>query len=82
MRLPAIEPPRKTEPAPNQQRESRDGFNNLSDLERDSWELFRPWNEHEKARFGGGTPAPAIPRSQRQYDGDNCFDYCEVLVLR
>lgn len=26
---------------------------------------------------GGGNAAPSIPSSQRQYDGDNPYDYCE-----
>ena len=47
----------------------------------ESWELFSCWKEQQKDRVGGGNSAPAIPHSQRQYDGENCFDYCEVLVL-
>jgi len=48
----------------------------------DSWELFGWWKEKQVDCFGGGNSAPAIPHSQRQYDGENQFDYCEVLVLR
>ncbi len=48
----------------------------------EAWETFRNWKRQQKIRFGNGNSAPDIPRSQRQYDGDNSFDYCEVLVLR
>jgi len=82
MRLPKIKQRRKSEPKQSHQQESSNGFEAQVRIDLESWELFRPWNEHEKARYGGGTPAPAIPRSQRRYDGDNSFDYCEVLVLR
>ncbi len=52
------------------------------DLDLASWKLISNWKEHQSDRYGAGSPAPAIPRSQRQYDGDNCFDYCEVLICR
>ena len=42
-----------------------------------SWVLFSCWKEN--ALFhGGGSPVPGIPHSQRQYDGDNHFEFCEV----
>lgn len=53
-----------------------------ADLDYDSWDLFSCWKEQQGDRIGGGNDAPAIPHSQRAYDGDNHFDYCEVLVLR
>ena len=40
---------------------------------RDVWEIFHCWKE-QQGRFGGGSPAPSIPRSQRQYDGGNWLD--------
>ena len=30
-------------------------------------------------RFGGGTPYPSIPNSQRVYDGNNWFEFCESI---
>ena len=53
-----------------------------SEFDFDSWNLFGCWKEPQKDRFGGGNSAPAVPFSQRQYDGDNQFDYCEVMVVR
>ena len=47
-----------------------------------AWEMLSNWKQRHGDRFGAGTPIPEIPQSQRQYDGDNHFDYCEVLVLR
>ena len=44
-----------------------------------SWKIFSCWKQQPAHRFGAGTSAPSIPRSQRQYDGDNHFDYCETL---
>lgn len=54
--------------------------NGLGDAVRDdlAWDVYSCWKEQLSGRFGGGTPAPAVPRSQRQYDGDNCFEYCET----
>ncbi|MEZ6081228.1 MAG: hypothetical protein R3C56_37835 [Pirellulaceae bacterium] len=43
----------------------------------ETWEIYRCWKEQQSDRYGAGTPAPSIPRSQRQFDGDNWFDYCE-----
>ena len=48
----------------------------------DSWDLLSCWKQQQADRFGGGTPAPGIPRSQRQYDGDNFYEYCEPLAIR
>ena len=48
----------------------------------ESWDLFSCWKQQQADRFGGGTPAPTIPRSQRQYDGDNFEDYCEPFTVR
>ena len=62
---------------------SGSALDNLA-LERDfdasSWDAFRHWKEQFGERFGAGTRAPAIPRSQRQYDGENHFEFCEVYV--
>ena len=48
----------------------------------ESWDLLSCWKQQQADRFGGGTPAPTIPRSQRQYDGDNFEDYCEPFTIR
>jgi hypothetical protein len=81
MPLPAIKSrPRFDQPAVASSPEAECHADPTLDFE--SWDLFSCWKEQQKDRFGGGNSAPAIPRSQRQYDGDNCFDYCEVLVLR
>lgn len=40
-----------------------------------AWDIYSCWKEQLTGRFGGGTPAPSIPNSQRQYDGDNFEDY-------
>ena len=53
-----------------------------SEFDADLWEIYGCWKQQQFDRFGAGTSAPNIPRSQRQYDGDNCFDYCEVVRLR
>jgi hypothetical protein len=45
-----------------------------SDQISDALELYRFWKEQTPRRHGAGTPAPSVPRSQRQYDGDNGFD--------
>ena len=47
-----------------------------------AWDIYSCWKEQMFDRFGCGSRAPSIPRSQRQYEGDNSFDYCEVIVLR
>ena len=52
------------------------------DFDVTAWELLCSWRQQHGDRLGAGTSSPAIPQSQRQYDGDNHFDYCEVLVLR
>lgn len=46
----------------------------------ESWDLLSCWKQQQADRFGGGNTHPAIPRSQRQYDGDNFLDSCEVWV--
>lgn len=51
------------------------------EFDQTAWELFSNWKQHYGDRFGVGNPFPEIPASQRQYDGDNQFDYCEVLIL-
>ena len=38
-----------------------------------AWDIYNCWKEQLSDRFGGGTRAPSIPRSQRQYDGDDYF---------
>lgn len=48
----------------------------------ESWDLMSCWKEQQADRFGGGNAAPVIPRSQRQYDGENHFEYCEQLAVR
>ena len=48
----------------------------------DSWDLLSCWKEQQSDRFGGGNAAPAIPHSQRQYDGENYFEFCEHLTVR
>ncbi len=50
------------------------------ELELIAWELFCDWKQQYGSRFGAGTSSPEIPLSQRQYDGDNHFDYCEVII--
>ena len=47
-----------------------------------SWDIFGNWKERNGNQFGAGSPSPSIPRSERQYDGDNYFEYCEVLSTR
>jgi hypothetical protein len=46
----------------------------------DELAIYNCWKEQAKNRFGAGTPAPYIPRSQRQYEGDNLVDFCEVWI--
>ena len=46
-----------------------------------AWDIYGNWKEMPSACDGCGTPAPSIPRSQRQYDGDNPFDNCEVWAI-
>ena len=48
----------------------------------ESWDLFGCWKQQQADRFGGGNAAPAIPLSQRQYDGENYFEFCEHLTVR
>ena len=48
----------------------------------ESWDLFSCWKQQQADRFGGGNAAPVIPRSQRQYDGENSFEFCEQLAVR
>lgn len=43
---------------------------------------YTNWKEQSGNRFGCGSPAPSIPRSQRQYDGENSFEFCEQLAVR
>jgi hypothetical protein len=43
-------------------------------------EIFSCWRFQQSDRYGAGTAAPYIPTSQRQYDGDNHFDYCEIWL--
>lgn len=56
----------------------------VSEIEKDvdcaSWEIFSCWKEQLNDQFGGGTPTPLIPTSQRQYDGENPFEFCEVWL--
>ncbi len=49
-------------------------------FDEESWEVLRCWKAQGSHRHGGGSPAPGIPFSQRQYDGDNWLDYCEPWV--
>jgi len=48
----------------------------------DELELYTCWKEQTASRYGGGSPAPFVPRSQRQYDGENSFEFCEQLAVR
>lgn len=48
----------------------------------DELELYTCWKEQTAGRHGGGSPAPFVPHSQRQYDGENSFEYCEQLAVR
>ena len=48
----------------------------------ESWDLLSCWKEQQSDRFGGGNAAPTIPHSQRQYDGENSFEFCEQLAVR
>lgn len=48
----------------------------------DELELYTCWKEQTAGRHGGGSPAPVVPRSQRQYDGENSFEYCEQFAIR
>lgn len=48
----------------------------------DELDLYTCWKEQSGNRFGCGSSAPSIPRSQRQYDGDNSFEFCEPLAVR
>ena len=48
----------------------------------ESWDLLSCWKEQQSDRFGGGNAAPTIPHSQRQYDGENYFEFCELLTVR
>ncbi|MCP4479282.1 MAG: hypothetical protein GY818_14445 [Planctomycetaceae bacterium] len=41
----------------------------LVSLESESWGIYECWKEQLTDRYGGGTPAPSVPFSQRQYDG-------------
>lgn len=43
----------------------------------ESLDVIASFRFQNQDRFGGGTPYPAIPESQRAYDGDNLFEYCE-----
>ena len=45
-----------------------------------SWEVYDSWKEQTADRFGGGSPAPSVPFSQRQYDGENHLEFCEVWI--
>jgi hypothetical protein len=49
-----------------------DGWSTRSDGE--ELDDYKCWKEQSKNCVGAGTPAPSIPRSQRQYDGDNFYD--------
>ncbi len=50
-----------------------------SDSDFETLEIYRNWKEQGFARHGAGTRAPSMPRSQRQFDGDNWHEYCESL---
>ena len=52
----------------------------VADFDFLSWEVYSCWKQQHANRFGAGTSAPSIPRSQRQYDGDNHFDFCEIWI--
>ena len=52
------------------------------DSELEELELYACWKEQTSSRYGGGSPAPFVPRSQRQYDGDNSFEFCEPFAVR
>lgn len=42
-----------------------------SERDFETLEIYRCWKEQSFVRHGAGSPAPSIPRSQRQYDGEN-----------
>ncbi|MDB4650136.1 hypothetical protein OAE37_00050 [Pirellulaceae bacterium] len=42
-----------------------------------SLDVLEGWKFQLHDRFGGGTPTPSTPRSQRAYDGNTWEDYCE-----
>lgn len=46
-----------------------------------AWDAYSCWKEQLSDRFGGGNSAPPVPHSQRQYDGDNHFEYCEIWAI-
>lgn len=48
----------------------------------DELDLYTCWKEQSDNRFGCGSPAPSIPSSQRQYDGENSFEFCEQFAVR
>lgn len=48
----------------------------------DELELYTCWKKQTNGRYGGGSPAPLVPRSQRLYDGENSFEFCEQFPVR
>lgn len=57
----------------------------ISRSENPEWnelELYTCWKEQTASRYGGGSPAPFVSRSQRQYDGENSFEFCEQFSTR
>ncbi len=80
MKLPDLKPRRVSRETSNDV--LREVFRVDETFDYESWEILSCWKEQLADRFGAGTNAPNIPRSQRQYDGDNQFEYCEILVAR
>ena len=48
----------------------------------DELNRYANWKEGNTGQFGCGSPAPCIPLSQRQYDGENSFEFCEQMLVR
>ena len=45
------------------------------------FQVLEPANVTSGWSDGGGTPYPEVPYSQRQYDGENPFEFCEPWYL-
>ena len=48
--------------------------------DRETLEIFGCWKQQLADRYGAGSHAPSVPESQRAYDGDNWFEFCEPWV--
>ncbi len=45
--------------------------------EYEAWEVRRSLHDQHKSLLGCGTPAPSMPVSQLQYDGENWIEDCD-----